>query len=337
MKPQAETPQMYDQTDDLTWTAALPKVELHLHLEGAIPLDTLWLLVQKYGGDPDVQDFPHFIETWYWKNQFLRHYEDFTTIAEAVAGDLYAQNIRYAEVYYSPIEYERYGLSVSELTQSIRKGLDRVLGIEVALIPDLVRDAGPTLGMRMLEQLKDLKGYGVIGIGIGGSEQNHPPEPWENVYTRARELGFHTTAHAGEADGAKSIWGAIRTLKVERIGHGTRAEEDPLLLDYLAEKRLPLEMCPISNVRTNVVSSIESHPIRRYYEKGLMVTVNTDDPKMFGNALADEYALLINKLGFTRHDIQLLIRNGIESSWLTASEKHTLTDTYTQDPAWLSG
>ncbi len=331
----------------LAWANNIPKVELHVHMEGAIPLETLWKLVLKYGGDPDVpdihalkqkftyRDFSHFIDTWYWKNQFLREYDDFTVIAEAVARDMARQNIRYAEAFYSPIEYERYGLSAPSLTAAIRKGFDRVPAIEMELIADLVRDAGPVLGMRMLEQLRDVKALGVIGIGIGGSEQRHPPEPWAEVYTRARTLGFHTTAHAGEAAGAESVWGAIRALKVERIGHGTRAEEDPALLDYLAEHRIPLEMCPLSNVRTAVVSAFESHPIRRYYEHGLMVTVNTDDPKMFGNSLAEEYTLLVQHLGFTRHDIQRLILNGIQASWLPESRKKLLEKLFTQDSAWL--
>ena len=113
------------------------------------------------------------------------------------------------------------------------------------------------------------------------------PGPFKAVYQRARELGFHTSAHAGEAAGAESIWGAIRELQVERIGHGTRAEEDETLLDYLAEKKIPLEMCPISNVRTGVVSSITEHPVRRYFERVIVVTINSDDPKMFGNSLAE--------------------------------------------------
>jgi len=240
----------------------LPKLELHLHLEGAIPLDALWELVGKYGGRGEVagraaleerfrfRDFPHFIETWIWKNGFIREYEDFTFIAEAVARDLAAQNIRYVEAFFSPGDFARHGLDPREITRAVRTGLDRVADrITVSLIADLIRDFGPEQGGFWLEQIAEVKDLGVIGIGIGGSEQTFPPEPYKDVYERARQLGFRTTAHAGEAAGAASIWGAVNVLGVDRIGHGTRAFEDPALLDRLAERRLPIEMCPLSSQR----------------------------------------------------------------------------------------
>jgi adenosine deaminase len=179
-----------------------------------------------------------------------------------------------------------------------------------------------------------VQNLGVVGIGIGGSEQDFPPEPFAEVYQEARRLGFHTSAHAGEAAGTKSIWGAIRSLQAERIGHGTRAEEDDSLLDYLTEHQIPLEMCPISNVCTKVVNSIEAHPIRRYFERGIIVTVNTDDPKMFGNSLAEEFWLLEKKLSFSRVEIQVLILQGIQAAWLSEEKKQKLIETFRRDPAW---
>jgi len=324
----------------------IPKVELHLHLEGAIPYAALWELVQKYGGDPDVpdldalkqkfifRDFPHFIDTWIWKNGFLRAYDDFTFIAEAVARDLASQNVRYVEAFYSPSDFRRHDLRLQELTAAIRTGLNRVPDIEIALVADLVRDFGPENGLAQLAELREVRDLGVIGVGIGGSEQSFPPEPFSGVYERARELGFHTTAHAGEAAGAESVWGAIRALHAERIGHGTRAEEDPALLDHLAEHAIPLEMCPLSNVRTNVVASIEEHPARRYFERGILVTVNTDDPKMFGNTLAEEYTLLETALSFTPGDVREVILNGIRASWQPEARKQAMIAEFTSDPAW---
>ena len=330
-----------------SWFEQIPKVELHLHLEGAIPLDALWELVGKYGGDPAVpdlaalerkfeyRDFPRFIETWIWKNGFLREYEDFTFIAEAAACDLAAQNVRYAEVFFSPTDFARHGLQTQKLAQAIRTGLDRVSKIEMALVADLVRDTGPERAAITLAQVAEVRETGVIGIGIGGSEQDFPPEPFEEVYKEARRLGFHTSAHAGEAAGAESVWGAIRSLKVDRIGHGTRAEEDEALLDYLAEHKIPLEMCPISNLSTGVVPAIEAHPVRRYFERGILVTINSDDPKMFGNSLAQEFQLLEEKLGFSRREIRTLILQSIESSWLPEEKKQQLVREFRQDPAWL--
>ncbi len=330
----------------MNWFERLPKVELHLHLEGAIPYPALWNLVQKYGGDPTLpdvtalqqrfvfRDFPHFIETWIWKNQFLREYEDFTFIAAAVARDLADQNIRYAEVFYSPVDFAGHGLQVQPLTEAIRAGLARVPEIEVALIADLDRDFGPERAARTLAEVYEVRDLGVIGIGIGGSEQRYPPEPFAEVYARARELGFHTTAHAGEAAGAASIWGALNALHVERIGHGVRAEEDPALLDYLAEHAVPLEMCPLSNVCTGVVTSLAEHPARRYFERGILVTINTDDPKMFGNSLAQEFALLEQRLGFSHDDIRTLILNGIRAAWLPDARKASMLAAFRADPAW---
>jgi len=134
--------------------------------------------------------------------------------------------------------------------------------------------------------------------------------------------------------GADSIWGAIRALCVNRIGHGTKAGEDEALLDYLAEHRIPLEMCPISNLRTGVVKSLEEHPVRRYFDHGIIVTINTDDPKMFGNSLAEEYQCLEKKLKFSREEIRSLILQGIRSSWQPEEMKNQLIETFRNDPVW---
>jgi adenosine deaminase len=316
----------------------MPKVELHLHLEGAIPCDAMWQLVQKYGGDPAIpdpealkhrfeyKDFPHFIETWGWKNQFLREYEDFNFIAEQVARDLVYQHIYYAEIFYSPPDFARHGLKTQEITEAIRKGFSRVPEIEIGLIVDLVRDFGPERAAVTLQEVNEVKNLGVIGIGMGGSEHAFPPKLFADVYEEARRLGFHTTAHAGEAAGAKSIWGAVRSLKVERIGHGTRAYEDEGLLDFLADRQIPLEMCPLSNLCTGVVSRIEEHPVRRYFEKGIIVTINTDDPKMFGNSLAQEYEVLEKTLGFSPREIRSLMVNAVKASWLPEQKKQQMVE-----------
>lgn len=328
------------------WFERLPKVELHLHLEGAIPYDAMWELVQKYDGRTEVpnvealvrrfqfRDFPHFIETWVWKNQFLREYEDFTLIAEAVARDLAGQNVRYAEVFFSPPDFRRHGLGTQRITEAIRAGLDRVEETEIALVADLVRDFGPERGEITLAELSEVKQLGVIGIGIGGSEQEFPPQAFETVFATARRLGFRTSAHAGEAAGAESIWGALLRLHVDRIGHGTRAGEDETLLEYLAEQRIPVEVCPLSNVRTGVVPSYAAHPVRHYFERGIPISINTDDPKMFGNSLAGEYRLLVEQHGFTRAEIRQLVLDGIEMSWLEEGRKRDLVAAFRAHPAW---
>jgi adenosine deaminase len=331
----------------MTWYERVPKVELHVHLEGAIPHDALFALIQKYGGDSSVPDasalarrfeykgFPQFIEAWSWKNRFLREYEDFTHIAELTARDMAQQNVRYAEVFFSPsIFFVRHGLAVQEVAGAVRAGLSRVPEIEIALIADLVRDYGPESEMATLEKLKEVKGQGIVGIGIGGSEHEYPPAPFKELYARAREAGFHVNAHAGEAASAQSIWDAIRELGVERIGHGTRAWEDPALMEYLIARRIPLEMCPMSNVRTGVVQSLREHPIRRYFSAGMIVTVNTDDPKMFQTRLAEEYRLLEQECGFSKSDIRELILSAIRAAWLPEDRKTSLMADVRTSPAW---
>jgi len=332
----------------MTWFERIPKVELHLHLEGAIPVPSLWELVQKYGGDESVpnpevlqqkfvfRDFSHFIDVWVWKNQFLREYDDFSFAAEMMARNLAAQNILYAEVSFSPADYVRAGLTTQGLATAVRKGLSKVDDTEVALIVDLVRDFGPDQAMKTLHEASEIKDCGIVGVGIGGSEPEFPPEPFRQVFEAARGMGFRTTAHAGEAAGTDSIWGAIRSLDVDRIGHGTRAYEDPELIEYLIEHRIPLEMCPVSNVRTGVVSSVNEHPVRKYYEQGMVVTVSTDDPTMFGNSLAMEFTLLEEELGFSRDDIKSLILNAINSSWMPESGKVSLVRRIEGDENWLS-
>lgn len=331
----------------MSWFESVPKVELHVHLEGAIPHEALWELIQKYGGDPSVPNiealkrrfvytnFSEFIKTWSWKNQFLREYEDFSFIAEVTARDLMAQNIRYAEMFFSPSLFLRRGLDVQNVTEAVRTGLNRAAGIDITLIADLVRDYGPQVEAGTLAKLSEVRDQGIVGIGIGGSEERFPPEPFEPLYREARRFGFRINAHAGEAAGAGSIWGALERLHAERIGHGTRAHEDIMLVEYLVETQIPLEMCPVSNVRTGVVDKLVDHPICDYFKRGMAVTVNTDDPKMFGTSLAHEYRSLVEECGFTRSDICKLILTAIESSWLPDDRKHSLQQSFLKDPTWI--
>jgi len=337
-------------TNDLrglrTWAEALPKVELHLHLEGAIPLPALWQLMQKYGGDPSVAseadlrgrltytDFPDFIAAWIWKNGFIRSYDDFSLIAEAVARDLARQNIRYAEVFFSPTRFVDQGLQPQGLARAIRKGLDRVPESEVRLIADLVRDHGPEQAAETLVEIQGVLDQGIVGIGIGGSEHLYPPEPFAPVYAAARKLGLRTSAHAGEAAGPGSVRGAVEALQVDRIGHGIAARDDADVLALLAERQTPIELCPLSNVATGSLARIEDHPVRQFWDAGLMLTVNTDDPGMFHNSMADEFVVLHEVFGFSRDQIKTFVLNGINASWQAADSKAAMAQAFRDDPAW---
>lgn len=328
------------------WLAALPKVELHLHLEGAIPLPALLQLIEKHGGDPDVaslddlrrrltySDFPAFIEAWIWKNGYLREQEDFSLIAEAMARELKSQNILYAEVFFSPTRFSQHGLTPQGLATAIRTGLDRVDGVTVRLIADLVRDHGPDEAERTLARIEEVRDQGIVGIGIGGSEHLFPPEPFAAVYEEARRRGFRTSAHAGEAAGPESVRGAVEALRVDRIGHGIRAVEDPAVMDLLAERQVPIEVCPLSNVATGVVAEIGSHPVPELWRHGLMLTINTDDPGMFHNTLVDDFTALHDCFGFGADDIRTLTLNAIAASWQDEADKTAMRARFQADPAW---
>lgn len=231
----------------------------------------------------------------------------------------------YAESFFSPSDFRRFGLDTSELALAIRRGLDRVGGVEVALIVDLVRDTGPAGAERTLNEIADVASdAGVIGVGLGGSEAQYPPEPFSDVYRKAASAGFRLTAHAGEAAGAESVRGALETLRVQRIGHGVRAVEDPTLVRTLVSSQVPLEICPTSNLRTGVVESWDSHPAKTLIETGAMVTLSTDDPAMFGCTLAGEYGEIANRFGLDDASLQRIAENAIEASWADPATKRML-------------
>jgi adenosine deaminase len=206
--------------------------------------------------------------------------------------------------------------------------------VEVRLIADLGRNLGPDGAMRTLEQVAEVRDQAVIGIGLGGFEPQFAHELFAAVYERARGFGFKTTAHAGETAGAESVWGAIGALQVDRLGHAVRAAEDPELVRYLAERRIPLELCPTGNVRGRIVESFASHPVRRYFDLGIPLSLNTDDPLFFGNSLVDEYAGVQQFHRFTRDEIRRLIVSSVESTWLPADRKAGLLKDFRAEPAW---
>jgi adenosine deaminase len=319
---------------------AMPKAELHLHLEGAVPIETLYSFVRRAGSASGVssiedlrarlayKDFAHFIRTWTWKNTFIETYGDFETMAYEVLRSLRLQNILYVEAHYSPGDYRRRGLETEGITENVIAGARRAeaeFGIRCGFILDLVRDHGPEIGFERLDEATPYLGKGVIGVGIGGSEQEFPPAPYAEVYREARRRGFHLTAHAGEAAGPESIRSAVLDLGVERIGHGLRAFEDPGVVSLLERRSIPLEMCIVSNVRTGVVDSVQKHPVREYFDRGLMITVNSDDPVMFDTTLNDEYFMLAGRLGFSLEEIKEIALNALRASFLTDDEKAGLS------------
>jgi len=321
---------------DRPWLEELPKVELHLHLEGAIPLPALWELVVQHGGDPDVpdfaalearfayRDFPHFLRVWSWKTRFLREPADFAFAAEAVARDLARQRVLHAELFFSPPDFAATGLGAGRIAEALRAGLDRVPELSALLVADLVRDAGPAAAMRTLAEVAELGALGVVGVGLGGSEHEFPARWFADVFADARRRGLRTSCHAGEAAGPESVREALELLAVDRVGHGTRAAEDPALVDELARRGTPLELCPLSNVRTGAIRELAAHPVRAWFDRGLRLSVSTDDPAMFHTSLAGEFAALREAHGFARDEIRALVRMAAEDCWLDGDAKRAL-------------
>ncbi|MCX6168513.1 MAG: adenosine deaminase [Ignavibacteriales bacterium] len=314
----------------------MPKVEIHLHLEGAFTFEFLFGLIQKYGGDKEIKnlqdlrnkfvfkDFAHFIETWFWKNKYFKTAEDFEESTYQTIKNLSHQNVIYAEVFFSPWDFASSGLKLEAIAEATISGIKRAekdFPIKCNLIADIVRDHGAETSLQRLNQITPFLGKGIVGIGLGGNEKAFPPILFKDVFLEAKNRGFRTTVHAGEAAGPESIWSALLDLKAERIGHGVRAEEDPKLIDYIIENQVPLEMCITSNLQTKVVPSLKDHPFDALFRSGAKVTLNSDDPPMFGADITDELFLLYNKLNYSLEDLLLLTKNAVEVSFLSNSEK----------------
>ncbi len=195
--------------------------------------------------------------------------------------------------------------------------------IKINLIADLVRDEENKLPQ--LEQILEVQDQGIIGIGLGGKEKEFPPKLFTKVYKEAKKVGLKTTCHAGEAAGPDYIWQAVRDLQVDRIGHGTSAINDEKLVEHLISEQIPVEMCPISNVRTSSVPSLDEHPIYDFYKSGMLVSINTDDPKMFNTTMEKEYISLIETFNLDLSDIYNLVQNSIKSAWCSESLKNVLS------------
>jgi adenosine deaminase len=314
----------------------IPKIELHLHIEGAIPVSSLWELVKKYDMKKNIKserdlealfvykDFSNFLDIWTWKNTFIREYDDFSYIAAEVVKDLIDQNYRYVEFFFTPLDHVKKGIEPQRLLEALYNGAkDSFNQIAVNFIFDIGRDYGPEKGMAILEQMKEVESFNLTGMGMGGTEHLYPPEPFKNVYRKARDYGFQTTVHAGEAAGPASIWEALKNLDPDRIGHGTRIIEDNGLLNYVKERKIPIELCPISNVKTGVVRNLLDHPIKKYYNNNLNIFINTDDPRMFNTSLENEFVQLEN-IGFNKKDLKVLIENAINSAWCDEDAKNNL-------------
>ena len=334
--------------------ASIPKTEIHLHIEACVSTDSYRKLMKKYdiplNEETSAQiDFSKIgslksmLEAFYFVQSFFQEPDDFLLVVDDVVRYAQRNNIYYIEAFASPSMVLKQGMiSFDEMFASLVRGFAAAherTGVDVRLIADVSRSFGPENAMSNLRHvlgfMKKVPNERILGIGLGGQEQGHPCADYEEVFGAAREAGLHVVAHAGEEVGPESVWEAIDVLKAERIGHGTSAIQDRSLMEALKERGIPLEICPTSNIITKkYVQEYRDHPIRQFFDFGMPVTVNTDDPMLFSIELNEEYHNLTEHLGFTKDEILTLVQANLNSTFLpqdVKSEKwstvrKTLTD-----------
>jgi aminodeoxyfutalosine deaminase len=310
----------------------LPKAELHLHLEGSIAPATLLELRSLHGKDGSLgeaeqlyryHDFPGFLMAFKTVTEDLQTPEDYELITYRLMEALKADHVLHAEVYVSVgvCLWRQQGFeAIFEGLEHGRERGERDFGISLLWIFDAVRQFGAEAARAVFELAVRYRDRGVVAIGIGGDERKASAELFRDGYAYAADHGLRLTAHAGEYAGPGSIWGALN-LHVERIGHGLTAAQDPELVEELVRRQIPVEICLSSNLRTGCCASLAEHPVRRYFDQGLMITLNTDDPAMFGTSLTREYQLAQENFGFTDEHLRELARNSFEASFLPAERK----------------
>lgn len=314
----------------------LPKAELHLHLEGTISPETLVELSRRHDTEPltldqakalyEYTDFMGFLMSFKAVTERLRTAEDYELITYKMLEALAAQGVVHAEAYVAVGIVYFWGRSEFEplfaAMERAREQAEKDFGISLYWIFDAVRHFGVEPAVRVFRKAAEMKQHypSIVGIGIGGDERQGPAESFLDAYSEARNAGLRLTVHAGEAVGPESIWGALN-IGAERLGHALTAVHDTELMHVLAERQVPLEICITSNLKTGCCVRLENHPVRQYFDQGLMVTLNSDDPTMFGSDLQGEYLLARNEFGFTEEHLRELAANSIEASFLPPEQK----------------
>jgi aminodeoxyfutalosine deaminase len=327
---------------------SLPKAELHLHLEGSVDPATLAELSRRYNtplptennryditGSGDVldeeeirrlysyKDFNGFLLAFKSVTERLRSPEDYELITYRLMQRLRQQNIVHAEVYVSVGVIRWRGQPVEPIFEGLERGRERGLrdfGVSLLWIFDAVRHFGPEAAGEVFDLAARLRDRNVVGIGIGGDEARGPAEGFRDLFKKAADNGLRLTAHAGETTGPESVWGAIN-IGAERIGHGLAAARDPELMEIMAEKQVPVEICITSNLRTGACADLQEHPVKKFFENGIMITLNTDDPAMFQTTLNREYEIARQEFNFSEEHLRELARNSIEASFLPVEKK----------------
>jgi aminodeoxyfutalosine deaminase len=321
--------------DSASFIRSLPKAELHLHLEGTVTPETLVELSARHDNPLDLSqaqalfhysDFSGFLLAFKAVTEHLRTADDYELATWRMLQRLARQGVVHAEVYVSVgVVYYWRRCEFEPLLEGMERARIRAeaeLGITVCWIFDAVRHFGPEEAARVFRKAAELRPSfpSIVGIGIGGDERRTGAEPFRELYAEARAAGLHLTAHAGESVGPEGIWGALN-IGAERLGHALSAIQDRDLMELLAERQVPLEVCVTSNLRTSCCTRLDDHPVRRYFDAGLMVTLNSDDPALFASDLEDEYRLAHDQIGFTQEHLREIAANSIEASFLPPERK----------------
>ncbi len=313
-----------------SFIAGLPKAELHVHHVGSASPRIVAELAERHGDsavptDPEAlaayfnfTDFAHFVQLYLSVVDLIRTPEDVRTLTYEIARDMARQQIRYAELTVTPYTSIVRGIPAEAFCEAIedaRTHAGKELGVTLRWIFDIPGEAGLPSAEETLRVATGLQPDGLVAFGLGGPEIGVPRPQFEPYFDAARAAGLHSVPHAGETTGPQTVWDAALVLGAERIGHGTSAVQDPDLVKYLADQGIPLEVCPTSNVATRAVASLDEHPLPAMVEGGLQVTINSDDPPMFGTDLNHEYAVAARLLGLDRNGVADLARAAVRQSF----------------------
>lgn len=315
---------------------ALPKTELHVHLLGSAAPSTVLTLARRHRPgpvptDPDAltrfyafRDFAHFVEVYDQVSRLVTEPADVLDLVAGLAAALAAASVRYAEVTVTPLSHVRAGLDARALAEALTEGRERARRshqIELGWIFDTAGEFGAEYAWETLAWVLRHRPPGTVAFGLGGPEIGVDRARFTRMFAAARDAGLHSVPHAGETTGPSTVWSALIDLGAERIGHGIHAVDDPRLLDHLVAHSVALEVCPTSNVRTGVVATLDDHPLPRLLRHGVAVTLNTDDPGMFGCDLVGEYRLAHDRLGLTAADLVQIARNGVDAAFCPSDTK----------------
>jgi len=318
----------------------MPKVELHVHLEGSIRPETLLKLARRNDVALPADsieglrqwytfvDFPHFVDIYVAMSRCLKTPDDVELITREFLAGQAAQNILHSEVTYTAYTlYQLHHLPFEDQLAAINRArawAAAELDTTMTLTLDIAREVPPEAGLITAGWAISGMGRGVTALGLGGGEVGNPPEKHQAAFERARAAGLASVPHAGETAGPESIWGALRSLRADRIGHGVRCLEDPKLIEELRARQIPLEMCPTSNVCLKVSPTLAEHPLPRLLAEGVYVTLSSDDPPMFNTTLTDEWLACTKAFGFEANMIEKLSLNAVRATLLPLSEKSVL-------------